>query len=206
MDVALYDFAVCRDLLGPGRRVILWFQGCSLACPGCMTPDAMPRLGGRWTRLRAIQRYVRKVQPIEGLTISGGEPFQQASALAQLLGFCKQANLGSIVYSGYTLRELERRSTRDADVRSALGLADTIIDGRYDHSNNTGVGIRGSVNQKVHMLSDRYSAFAERFENDARRQEHIFRQTRTLTVGLATIDRWQKVNADQTGLTGYHNV
>ena len=71
--------------LGPFTRFALWVQGCPFHCPGCMTPDARPFEGGETVAIDRLAAEVLAVDDIEGLTVSGGEPFTQAAGLAALV-------------------------------------------------------------------------------------------------------------------------
>lgn len=91
----------------------------------------------------------------DGITISGGEPFLQAAELADMLR--KVADLsgekpGVIIYTGYTLEELETLP----GAQELLALTDILIDGPYIRELDDGKSLRGSSNQRVHFLSDRY--------------------------------------------------
>ncbi|MGG7582215.1 4Fe-4S cluster-binding domain-containing protein [Rhizobium sp. Nf11,1] len=71
--------------LGPGRRIGIWFQGCSIRCPGCISADTWTTGKGTTT----LEEVVNTLQPwlpeAEGVTVSGGEPFDQQEALQSLL-------------------------------------------------------------------------------------------------------------------------
>jgi anaerobic ribonucleoside-triphosphate reductase activating protein len=97
---------------------------------------------------------------LEGITISGGEPFAQAAALAVLAGRVKAAGLGVIVYSGYTLGSLRRKSQREDGVRDFLTYIDLLIDGSYVVTKDDGRSLRGSSNQRLHFLTRRYQETA----------------------------------------------
>ena len=136
--------------LGPGERVGIWFAGCSLGCPGCMTPEFWerhPRFARRpeevlaW--LERVPRHVREV------TISGGEPFEQPQALHWLLAVLRERGFDDIwVYSGHILERLQRRHAE------VLRLIDVLIDGPYRADQPTDLIWRGSANQRMWLLSE----------------------------------------------------
>src|SRR5215472_7822341 len=107
---------------GPGRRAVLWFQGCTLRCPGCWNPtthafDITPECGAR-----EISDWILQCSEIEGVTFSGGEPFQQADGLLELCHHLKtdKPALSLGLFSGYTIRELnagrwQYRSANDSE-------------------------------------------------------------------------------------------
>lgn len=140
--------------LGPGKRYCLWVQGCPRRCPGCVSIHSQDPQGGYWMEPGAIAMEIRLSRP-DGITISGGEPFLQAKALAQMLGILREqmrCDLGVIVYTGYTLEELE--TVPDAGL--LLPYIDLLIDGPYVRELDDGLSLRGSANQRVIPLTDRY--------------------------------------------------
>lgn len=90
---------------------------------------------------------------VEGLTVTGGEPFQQPDALCALLKAVKERTaLSTLVFSGYRLDEIRRRSLGEDTLR----YVDVLVDGRYESARHHGRGLRGSANQHVHLLTSRY--------------------------------------------------
>jgi anaerobic ribonucleoside-triphosphate reductase activating protein len=90
---------------------------------------------------------------VEGLTISGGEPFLQAEALAELVRRVRalRPEMTVITFTGYPLRQV---------VNSELAqLSDVIIDGQYDKRLDNGLGLRGSLNQKITHMSNRLAGY-----------------------------------------------
>jgi anaerobic ribonucleoside-triphosphate reductase activating protein len=140
---------------GPGRRAVVWVQGCSLACPGCFNPETHPvNAGLRETPEDLVDWLQSHKNQIEGLTVSGGEPFQQAPALARFLEIVRaQTNLSVLVFTGYTLPEIQRKPT----FKILLPWIDVLIAGRYEASQRVATGLLGSANKTVHFLSARYS-------------------------------------------------
>jgi len=140
---------------GPGTRFAVWFQGCSLGCPGCFNPETHPfepRIPVPPGEL--VARLEREQDRLEGITVSGGEPLQQAEALVELVsGVRARTALSVVLFSGYSLAEIE--AMRFGPV--VLGLVDVLIAGRYIHSRRLGSGLRGSANQRIHLLTGRYS-------------------------------------------------
>jgi anaerobic ribonucleoside-triphosphate reductase activating protein len=93
---------------------------------------------------------------IDGLTLSGGEPFEQAFALAELCRILRCGREFSIMsYTGYTLEELVASS--NADHRSLLQYIDILVDGPYIEARRADILWRGSANQRIHMLSDHHA-------------------------------------------------
>lgn len=134
--------------LGPGRRLGIWLQGCSIRCPGCISSDS-------WAKrvpdvdvadlLDCIQPWLHEC---DGVTISGGEPFEQPEALKLLLHAIRQlSGVSILVYSGLPLEVLE-----NSDVVKQ-GLADCLISDPFDVSRGQTKYMRGSDNQRMTCLT-----------------------------------------------------
>lgn len=138
--------------LGPGVRYALWVQGCPRRCPGCVAPEAQALDGGTALETGALAWEIL-LSGSEGLTISGGEPFLQAEALAELIRTVRRKrDLGVIVYTGYRYEEL----LADPAARALLEETDLLIDGPYVKELDDGKSLRGSSNQRVIPLTERY--------------------------------------------------
>lgn len=154
-------------VLGPGRRFALWVQGCDRACPGCIAPDAHDPAGGASIEVDALAWEIA-LSGADGLSISGGEPFLQAGALAELVRLVRrQRDLGVIAYTGFTLEEL----AGVPDARALLACTDLLVDGAYVRELDDGRGVRGSANQRLLPLTDRYRELTGELERCERAQE-----------------------------------
>jgi anaerobic ribonucleoside-triphosphate reductase activating protein len=148
---------------GPGRRFALWVQGCSLRCPGCCNPEmfAADRQGTLQDAAALAARIVA-TPGLEGLSVLGGEPFEQAAGVAEVCRLVRAAGLGVMVYSGYTLAELQAKA--DPGVDALLATIDLLVDGRYDSTRpERARRWLGSSNQVLHFLTARYQADDPRF-------------------------------------------
>lgn len=142
---------------GPGRRFAVWTQGCSLACPGCCNPHLFSVRGGTSVDVPDLVRRIAAVNGIEGLSVLGGEPFQQPEAVGALCAGARSLGLSVMVFSGYTLEELKAMS-------APLENVDLLVDGRYDGTKpDTQRRWVGSTNQQLHFLTGRGRADAPRF-------------------------------------------
>lgn len=141
---------------GPGTRFVIWFQGCSLACPGCFNPDThAPGAGAAHEVDALVAQILAQGDAIEGVTLSGGEPFQQPDAALALVSAVRvRTGLSILVFSGYTIEEIRELPQGPA----ILACIDALVDGRYEAPGRLGRGLRGSANQRIHLLGDRYSA------------------------------------------------
>ncbi|HLT37575.1 MAG TPA: 4Fe-4S single cluster domain-containing protein [Enhygromyxa sp.] len=146
---------------GPGRRYAIWVQGCPMRCPGCCNPELLRFGAGTPTSVGSLLDRIHAAHrrsPLAGLSLLGGEPFAQAPALAVLAEQVRAIGLGVMVYSGFTLAELEQRiAAGEPAVARLLAATDLLVDGRYerDKPDSTRRWI-GSTNQRLHFLSDRH--------------------------------------------------
>jgi anaerobic ribonucleoside-triphosphate reductase activating protein len=146
---------------GPGARFAVWVQGCAIRCPGCCNPHMLDPLAG--TPLDAgelLARLDRARDRVEGVTLLGGEPFEQAAALAQFARGVRERGLSVVVFTGHLLEEL--RAGRPAGSPELLDQVDLLVDGPYqaDLPERTRRW-SGSANQRFHLLTGRYSPGVE---------------------------------------------
>ena len=159
MSLLNYDkFTLSVDTNGPGRRIVLWVQGCTLACKGCFNKELWAHRKNYVTSTDELSSYLLKLldeHDCEGLTLTGGEPLQQAQAIGDLLEKIQDANYTSVVFTGYTLQELENAG--DSQINHVLTLIDILIAGRYNHENKDIVRTWAENPDKtVHFLSEKY--------------------------------------------------
>lgn len=144
------------QLLGPGKRLLVWLHGCSRNCPSCIVERHNRREGAAMSLSASLLADTVCANPdIEGVTVSGGEPFLQAVALLAFIRSVASCGKGVIIYSGYTLEELSARPLE----REILQYTDVLIDGPYVRELDDGKAFRGSSNQKIHLLTQRYASF-----------------------------------------------
>jgi len=135
---------------GPGRRSVVQVSGCSIRCPGCYVPDTHDRHNGDLVSVSSIAREVlSRSAEHDGVTILGGEPFDQAGPVAELVSRLNRFNQQILVYSGNTLGTLIAR--HDPCVDYILTHIDVLIDGPFEHSLTSWTGeYRGSSNQRLY--------------------------------------------------------
>lgn len=177
--------AICPSskVLGPGNRFIVWVQGCCFNCRNCGSPD--------WREMKDVlleppyklAQKVLSVPGLEGLTISGGEPFLQAENVLKLVRLIRtNSPLSIICYTGFTLADL--KLMKDPAVQEILANIDVLIDGPYIDELNDNLGWRGSSNQTVHFLSGLYRERAEEFHTRRRDIEVHLHEDHRLLVGI----------------------
>ena len=142
------------SVLGPGIRSVVWFHGCSRKCKGCIAAEMNNSNDFYKIEVQELLENVRSVNGVEGITLSGGEPFQQdLSEMYSFLSQIKQTtSLSVMVYTGYLLSEI----MEDGEKKKLLDFIDVLVDGPYIEEEDKGQLWRGSENQSIYFLSARY--------------------------------------------------
>lgn len=175
---------------GPGERFVVWVQGCPLACPGCWNPDTWSFAPRHLVDVADLAAEILEVRGIEGVTFTGGEPFVQAHALAELGRVVRAAGLSVLVYTGYELHELEGRAHREL-----LRVTDVLVTGRYVEAQEApGLPWRGSSNQRILFLTERYSEAD--IEGTAELEVHLEADGRVVLTGFPTPDVLRSLAGD----------
>lgn len=158
--------------LGPGRRVGIWFQGCSIRCPGCISLDTWQPDAGFVDTDQVVARLAELAPDANGLTVSGGEPFDQPEALAIVLRAWRTLSGTSVLV--FTGRELD-------DVRGWVeahpALVDALMTGPFRSDLTQTRALRGSDNQRLHILTDRgapFHSYERETRGDERRLDIMF--------------------------------
>jgi len=148
-------FTPSTTALGPGNRAAIWLQGCGKTCKGCASPEFLSKIGGKDVEAGEFAATIANFPDIQGVTISGGEPLDQAGALQTFLIALQhqRPNWTIIVFTGYTVQQV----VDDPDMNKLVssGLIDVLIDGPFIEALNENIGLRGSSNQRVIYLSER---------------------------------------------------
>ncbi len=135
---------------GPGRRSVVQVAGCTIRCPGCYVPETHDRYNGKLVSVSSILSEILSSRTEhDGVTILGGEPFDQAATVAELVSRLKRFNIQVLVYSGYTLGTLFAR--HDPCIDYILTHIDLLVDGPFNQSLNAETEeYRGSSNQQLY--------------------------------------------------------
>ncbi|MEX0805450.1 MAG: 4Fe-4S single cluster domain-containing protein [Candidatus Binatia bacterium] len=155
MQINLANIELSFRANGPGHRAVIWVQGCTINCPGCINAAFLNHEKRRMVTVDELSSAVFLME-IEGITFSGGEPFQQAKPLAELAKRCKGAGLSVISYSGYRRNFLENENRAPSGAAALLQQLDVLIDGPFMRRLASDTPFRGSANQTIHYLTDRY--------------------------------------------------
>lgn len=135
---------------GPGIRYVVFAQGCFHHCAGCHNPQTHSFDGGRPMETDEIIRQMKSNPLLDGITLSGGEPFEQAAALGELAEKAKKLGYGVMTYTGYTYEYIMRNRDSREGWSKLLGCSDVLVDGRFEISQKSlQLQFRGSKNQRV---------------------------------------------------------
>ena len=147
--IRLYGTAPDSIVDGPGLRYAVFVQGCSHACPGCHNPDSQPFEGGTVRLIDDVVADIAANKLVQGVTISGGEPFEQAAACAALARQVRELGLDVWTYSGYRYEQLAE-GIPDPAARDLLDQTDVLVDGPYVQARHSyDLAWRGSCNQRL---------------------------------------------------------
>lgn len=169
--------------LGPGKRLCVWVNGCSRGCKGCVSK-----------RLQAVDESTEadietyffgyNLEAIDGVTISGGEPFEQSKELNKLVKYFKRRGIKDIlVYTGFTIEGL--RKAKNADVAEILENISVLIDGEYVEELDSGKGnLKGSDNQRILYLDESVKEKYEAYLHAERGMQEMTLGNTMLAVGI----------------------
>ena len=197
MKVRIHNVILHTKVLGPGTRTAIWFQGCNRNCAGCMSQTTRNIADGIMMDVNKLYQSFIILNDIEGITISGGEPFLQIDALYELLRKVRSdSDLGVIIYTGFYLIELKKMGNPKVD-EILNGMADIIIDGPYNEELNEGKSLKGSSNQTVNFITDRYLKYKYVYECNNRAAELYVSEKELFLVGIPskkTINSWNEIS------------
>ncbi|MGH1484706.1 MAG: 4Fe-4S single cluster domain-containing protein [Cellvibrionaceae bacterium] len=135
--------------LGPGKRVGLWFQGCSLRCEGCISTDTWVHEKNKVDISEVFNLLDIWLPKSDGITITGGEPFDQPEQLKQILRHCRDySHITTFVYSGYSLEKLSTH------LRLMKNSIDVLMADPLNISQPQSKPLRGSDNQRLVAFSN----------------------------------------------------
>ena len=132
---------------GDGIRTVIWFQGCKHHCRECQNPETWNFDGGMEVDIEDIKEQLKKLKYQTGITLSGGDPFFQASAAAEIAKFAHSIGLNVWTYTGFTYDEIINANDEKMEL---LKNTDALVDGRFEiDKKSLACKFRGSTNQRV---------------------------------------------------------
>ena len=141
---------------GPGMRYVLFTQGCTIRCEGCHNRHTWDKDKGIELSIDKVIENIKVSPFIDGVTISGGDPLDQAEQVANLCLRIKEEcpGLNIMIYTGRTLEVIEKMDS--IFIKSILKTADFLVDGRFDKTKTKGAKLyTGSRNQRIFNLKTR---------------------------------------------------
>ena len=149
--IRLGDTLSSSQIYGPGKRFVIWVQGCTLECTGCWNKEFWTTESGYELEISELISIISSTNEIEGITILGGEPLEQPEATLILIQSVKRIGLTVMLYTGY-----EENEMTDLQLECVYA-SDIVIMGRYVASmRDTTLRWRGSSNQEIKILSEAY--------------------------------------------------
>ena len=148
--IRLYGLVTDSIVDGPGFRTSIFTQGCPHHCPGCHNPGSHDFDAGTVYALDDVEAKFSKNPLLDGVTLTGGEPFCQAAACAELARRAHARGLNVWTYTGYTYEKLRDMAASDPDVSALLDATDVLVDGPFLLSERSlELDFRGSRNQRL---------------------------------------------------------
>lgn len=157
------------EVNGPGCRAVVWVQGCARECPGCFNTASWSFEENQIVSIDAIVTRILSEPSNEGVTFSGGEPFWQAPALADVARRVKEKGLTVMSFTGFTIAQLQAESAPPG-AQDLLAQLDILVDGPYVESLaiHDPTSLVSSKNQRVHVfnpaLNDRLTWASDQME------------------------------------------
>jgi anaerobic ribonucleoside-triphosphate reductase activating protein len=129
MKLNLSGFLSCSVANGPGRRAVVWVQGCPTRCRGCFNTETWAFRPGYITGTTELADRIRELDDIDGVTFSGGEPFCQAPALAELGESLSAEDFSILTFSGFSYDTLQKKGRQSWNL--LLSVTDLLVAGPY---------------------------------------------------------------------------
>lgn len=140
-----------EHLYGPGKRFLLFCQGCSLHCKGCVNKHLWDFSGGNEI---SVEEIISLCDDVDGITLHGGEPLDQSENILKLIRMLKEKEKTIVLFTGYSYAELNKTQ------RICWKMSDIVIGGRYiEEKRNIYLQFRGSTNQKVYFHKGKLKSY-----------------------------------------------
>lgn len=178
------------EVLGPGKRIGIWFCGCPHKCKGCSNPELwefQERYNVSLEIVMTLIKGIAKNNLIDGFTITGGDPMYQADDLQRLITRLIEISSDILVYTGYKAEELDNDHLKNISV---------LIDGKYIEERNNNCILRGSDNQRIIYLDKSVQEkYSEYLINASNQIQNFTMSDGIISVGIHKSDFLDKLNA-----------
>ncbi len=173
--------------LGPGNRLVLWTKGCGKNCINCASPEMASIKNAKEVSIEDLFRMISNIYEMEkfnGITISGGDPFEQISELIQLIKKLRLLTDDILVYTGFVWDEFKLTINENLKNEIEKNIS-VLIDGPYiDELNISDVVLRGSSNQKIIYFDNTKKETYEKYLLEGRKLQNLMVDEKMLTVGI----------------------
>jgi anaerobic ribonucleoside-triphosphate reductase activating protein len=180
--IRIHDMMSHSYVNGPGRRTVIWVQGCEKRCPGCANRSSWDPDGGRPITIAELVKYIMEALPIEGITLTGGEPLLQSPALLKLVQWVKAKGLTVVTFTGYTVQEIN--ALEDEAVRQLYELSDLVVAGPFVRSIPPMHPLTGSGNQRLICHKEAYRPYAGQVRSVASGEVRINEEGKVTLTGF----------------------
>lgn len=175
------------ETLGPGNRLVIWTKGCSKQCYKCANPELWSTSNARDITPEKVAQMVlniHKETPIDGITISGGDPLEQADEVLALIQIIKPEIDDVLVYTGFCYREI-KSMWKEEIVEKIETYISVLIDGPYiDAFNDSKSALVGSTNQEVIYFDEAVKYRYQEYLKEGRKVQNVFMGKRLISVGI----------------------
>lgn len=178
--------------LGPGDRLVIWTTGCSKKCKGCMAMDLQTQHYNDYIDNEKLIRIITDIintHDVDGITISGGDPLEQVDDMCAILPAIKELCDDVLVYTGYSYGEVESL-LNDEQLKIINDNVSVLVDGRYiDELNDSVSAMRGSTNQNIIFLQEKYRRIYLDYISNGRKIECRLAGNSVLLIGILNRER-----------------
>ena len=135
---------------GEGLRAVIWTQGCPHHCFGCHNEHTHSFKGGFIKSIDEVKNEINELKGHNGITLSGGEPLMQITAITEIAKHAKLLKLNVWCYTGFTFEQIMEMSIKDERYIEFLNNIDVLIDGKFTlEQKSLNLKYRGSKNQRI---------------------------------------------------------
>ncbi len=186
--------------LGKGKRIGIWVQGCSLGCKECISQTLQTFKGGKMIKIDALVNEIARVKNLfDGVTITGGEPFQQYKELIAFCAYLKQhTSLEIYVFSGYYLDEIYELYPD----KLFLKYIDYLMDGRFINTRHDNENARGSNNQSLYKIINNEPVKQEKYFASSKFGLNVDKDSQVYLSGIPKQNELQQLGSflNETGI------
>lgn len=170
--------------LGPGDRLAIWVRGCKKRCINCANPELQLFNSNYEVSMAVIKEIISKIdKKIDGITITGGEPFCQAKELFEIITFMLEITDDILIFTGYSKKEIY--DLKNDDVIKCIDKAAVVIYGEYvDELNDNHTPLIASSNQMMEIYNPKLKNKYMDYIKNGRTIENFYYNNNLISVGI----------------------